>query len=354
MFGTALFYPTIDIQDEDWLKTAYLFWNGIRTIVPESLADYAYHNNTTQFLADIGFLQPVKVNPNSPSVKSLVKVVMKYAQTNQGMACLYQTPPVGLYTNPYDDERSQFYLHHEKLPFEIQRLVGDRIGPDGWARVSDNFADFYMTLLANKIANQKSMDLLSSSIPLETFSTNFSIDTYQDRFSIAHSRAESIGRCILTKMIIDGITIDPLTSFDDLLFFKEKHHLELKRFKEGLKEISNMNIPPDITIEGLEQMAMDIYKNSFLVAYQDLQSSLKGFGIKFLVGGASALIFTDVSSTMNELLSNLQMPTQLTIGAGAVLAYKGYHSIKERTNIKRKHRMSYLLSIERELGRKKR
>lgn len=155
-------------------------------------------------------------------------------------------------------------------------------------------------------------------------------------------------------MIIDGITIDPLTSFDDLLFFKEKHHLELKRFKEGLKEISNMNIPPDITIEGLEQMAMDIYKNSFLVAYQDLQSSLKGFGIKFLVGGAGALIFTDVSSTMNELLSNLQMPTQLTIGAGAVLAYKGYHSIKERTNIKRKHRMSYLLSIERELGRKKR
>lgn len=50
------------------------------------------------------------------------------------------------------DERSQFYLHHEKLPFEIQQLIADKLGDDGWARVSDNFANYYMTLLANAIA----------------------------------------------------------------------------------------------------------------------------------------------------------------------------------------------------------
>lgn len=55
MFNIALYYPTIDIQDEGWLKTALLFWDGIRTIVPESLVDMAYENNTTRFLKSEGF-----------------------------------------------------------------------------------------------------------------------------------------------------------------------------------------------------------------------------------------------------------------------------------------------------------
>lgn len=36
-FTKALYYPTIDILNEDWLKTAVLFWDEINTIVPESM-----------------------------------------------------------------------------------------------------------------------------------------------------------------------------------------------------------------------------------------------------------------------------------------------------------------------------
>ena len=39
IFSKALYYPTIDISVEDWLKPAYLFWDGIRTIVLESMAE---------------------------------------------------------------------------------------------------------------------------------------------------------------------------------------------------------------------------------------------------------------------------------------------------------------------------
>jgi len=60
MFSEALFYPTIDISDEEWLKNAYLFWNGIYTIVPESIAGNAYRNNTSSFLEDEGFLKPIR------------------------------------------------------------------------------------------------------------------------------------------------------------------------------------------------------------------------------------------------------------------------------------------------------
>lgn len=31
-FTKALFYPTIDIKNENWLKTAILFWDEINTL----------------------------------------------------------------------------------------------------------------------------------------------------------------------------------------------------------------------------------------------------------------------------------------------------------------------------------
>lgn len=35
-YTKALYYPTIDIEDSEWMKTAILFWDEINTIVPES------------------------------------------------------------------------------------------------------------------------------------------------------------------------------------------------------------------------------------------------------------------------------------------------------------------------------
>lgn len=88
ILSKALYYPTIDISVEDWLKPAYLFWDGIRTIVLESMADSAYRNNTTMYLAEEEFLEPIVVSAESKFLRPLVKVVIKYAQTGEGMACL--------------------------------------------------------------------------------------------------------------------------------------------------------------------------------------------------------------------------------------------------------------------------
>lgn len=352
MFGIALYYPTIDIQDEDWLKTAYLFWDGIRTIVPESMARDAYRNNTTEFLAEIGYIKPIVVNPESSFLKPLVDTIKKYAQTEEGMAFLNQRAQENVYINPYDDNRSQFYLHHEKLPLEIQQLVADKIGRDGWARVSDNFADFYMTMLANKISSQKSLALLAPANHLDRFTTSFRTNTYGMHFSKNEKELETLGRCMLTRLMIDGITIDPLTSMDDLRIFKERHQSELNNFRDGFDELVRMDIPEDITIEGIEQKAIEIYQNRFLVAYQELQNSLKGSGIRFVLAGAGGLMYSDVSNTFNEIMKGLDAPVKMAIGAGAVMGYSCYKSYKDNRELKRKHKMSYLLSIERELGRR--
>jgi len=53
LFENALYYPTIDIKDEAWLKSAVLLWDTISTIVPES-EDEPYKNEWTRAFAQAG------------------------------------------------------------------------------------------------------------------------------------------------------------------------------------------------------------------------------------------------------------------------------------------------------------
>jgi len=60
MPNQALYYPSIEIKDEQWLKTSLLYWDELRTIVPESIEN-PYTTNSTQFLFNEGILRPIRV-----------------------------------------------------------------------------------------------------------------------------------------------------------------------------------------------------------------------------------------------------------------------------------------------------
>ena len=57
----ALFYPWIDIRNDAWLKTSLLYWDSVRTIVPESI-DAPYSTETGRVLEGTGFLVPLRVH----------------------------------------------------------------------------------------------------------------------------------------------------------------------------------------------------------------------------------------------------------------------------------------------------
>lgn len=346
----ALYYPSIDIHDEEWLKTAYLFWDEIKTIVPSSMEGRAYNNNTTQYLEGEGYLRPFFIRPESDIVKNLVNNVKRFAETEEGKTCLNQVAPDNVLHNPYMDERSQFYLHIEKLPFEIQQLIGDKLGEDGWARVSDNFADYYMTLLANAIASQKSMTLLTDARPLANLTTKCCEEAARGSFSTAGSTSPIAGvsQSLLVKMIIDGIKINPLTSFQDLKVFKDHHSSELDNFRNALDEITSLNLPDGIDYKGMVQCVKDIYDRKVLLAYNDLKAALKGSRISFLTD-ISSICYSGMTTTTLNAVINLTGPQKLLVGAGVFLTA---NIIKEYNNskiLKRTSKMSYLLSIKNEL-----
>jgi hypothetical protein len=54
-YGKALYYPHIQIQDENWLKLALLYWDGLRRIVPDSVVPN--DSNAVRALVDEGILE---------------------------------------------------------------------------------------------------------------------------------------------------------------------------------------------------------------------------------------------------------------------------------------------------------
>ena len=73
----ALFYPWIDIQDEAWLKSSLLYWDSVRTIVPESISA-PYSTETGRALEVTGFLKPLRVHSDMNEIEALAEDAMSF------------------------------------------------------------------------------------------------------------------------------------------------------------------------------------------------------------------------------------------------------------------------------------
>jgi hypothetical protein len=107
----ALFYPWIDIRDESWLKTAVLYWDSVRTIVPESI-DAPYSTETGSALESAGFLVPLRVQTGMEEIEDLTDDVMAYLGTAEGAELLFA-----------DSGGYRHDIHVEKLPYSLRRIT---------------------------------------------------------------------------------------------------------------------------------------------------------------------------------------------------------------------------------------
>ena len=83
LFENALYYPTIDIKDVAWLKSAVLLWDKISTIVPYSERE-PYKNEFSRAFASAGVIVPHKVNPSKVNFQGLDKEVRLFLASPEG------------------------------------------------------------------------------------------------------------------------------------------------------------------------------------------------------------------------------------------------------------------------------
>ena len=354
-FTRALYYPTIDISNEAWLKTAILYWDEINTIVPSSI-DHPYKQCTTQFLADEGVIKPLFVNSDMDLIEGLTNDVLNYLNSNEGYQVLtHPENGIAMHLQKLPREIREIHrIHPEKMAHEIWYQLREYMDKDGWLHVSGGFANFYMTLLTNRLCEQHSIAPLTDNTHTSNFSNLARLDNqvaiynhwdYQWRDRHIRNRGHQLAQGILMDLSFNGITISDEVSIDDIIKFKRQHQDELGLFRMNIESLTR-NIPVDATIEQIRQQVSDIYVNQFLPGYNNLKKSLNGAGIKKFVNTLMKLsFFSTGATTIPAALLGISIPSALLAGAGiSVISTLISYNI-DKQDVLRNSPYSYLLSM---------
>lgn len=335
-YTKALYYPTIDIEDDEWIKNAILFWDEIDTIVPKSISN-PYKNANSLYLSDLGILKPI--SPDDSALENVERQIFKFSKKEYVLSFLQRTNNHEV--NPYGDSRSELYLHRDKLPLSFQSYLSERqlINDDGWAMVSSNFADYYMTLLATTLAKKKHMCLLTGASAPYGLSTSYSLDLVNGSESVKTKVAEGI----LFKLVVDGFKISNTESLSDLLDYKRLRKDELRRFRSALGRLTEQKNFTDVeSIDELKEVVHTIYENDFLPALTAVKETMADRGITFIENLSS---YVTTFFTPSLFLNSIN-EFSCAIGTGACLVHWGASERLRVRNIKRSNPYSYLLSLK--------
>lgn len=358
-FTKALFYPTIDINNEDWLKNAVLFWDEINTIVPSSITD-PYQENTTQYLSDEGILKPMPVNPDHEFIEELTSDTLNYLNTNEGFQLLTQGQGRNSVIHrdklPRDVSRL-FDIHPEKLPYEIQHQLRSSMTDEGWFRVDSSFAVFYMTLLANKICEQKSIALLTDNSLTSNLSDLVRLDNqiaikgreYDFHHHMRNEKYIHLAQGLLTNLVIKGVKVSKTSSLEDVVKFKKTHRDELGLFRTNIAKLTK-DISKDIPFEAMQQQVADIYNDEFLPSYNNFKKALDGSGIKWISDNFMKISVISTSATSLPMaLLGLALPQALLAGSGISLITSLISYNQDKKERLRSNPYSYLLSVDKRI-----
>ncbi len=365
-FTNALYYPWIEVRDEKWLRTACLYWDKIHTIVPSSF-EKPYSRRLSRELEDAGVLGPLKVHSRRPEIEALTSDVLAYLDTQEAAELFLRRSP-GTASRIHVDKlpyalRSLSRLHNDKMSWELrERLVHIGRSHGEWLELNSEFADFYMTLLASRLAERKGYGLLTSSFAADRLANtarsgsrvwNSYPRVMPSRQSAPTPWSAGMPRSLvegtLVDLVLGGLALAPNVPLKSILSFRNQHADELGRLRKKLGELAS-EVPEEVSFEAARQHAQDLVTNEVMPALSDLRAALKGSRIKTLTEGLLKVSFLSAAPTSGLVLAGLAVPTALLVGAGISLTATAVLYSEEKRQVKQENAFSYLLALERKFG----
>ena len=367
-FSDALYYPTIDIQNTNWLKTAVLFWDSISTIVPESISQ-PYKQYDTQYLADIGFLRPLYVNPNDKSVIGIEEDMLNLLCSSEFIQAL-SNPQYSKFNGIWSDKMSYRVkeqvlelidpIYGDKMSSRIQREVRRRIQhlnryleDQDIYYLDSEFVYIYMIALANKLCEDHSLGMITDDTPGFNIGNivklgNITSLRPEDHFRYMRPKDHQLEQGLLLNLIINGLSISPDAAFEDIVSFKNKHHDELSRFRT---ELANMTQKFDVDkpINIMQKEISDLYNNEFVPAFNDFKDALKSSRIRWFTDTfLKVSLFSASASGVPMALLGMPVEQAIFAGMGISVIASAVSYNANKYDFLRNNPYSYLLSVNRE------
>lgn len=336
MFESALYYPTIDIHNTTWLKSAVLFWDRIETIVPES-EEHPYHKRSTQLLQEEGILFAHKVNPFCEDISAIEQDVIKFMDTSEGKKCFvkpWRGSAVSMSSRRnltdedyvFNDEKRReflidkmsstyrdFYIHVEKLPMMLRERLDGHANEDSYVWASRGFMSFYMTLLANRISQKNRMALLTDRVNQNILSNKILIDGLTP--SGREKNEQKMKKGMMYQVIMDDIKVDPSISMEQIIQYKKDRRHELALFREEMDRLTAFDTD-GMNTKDIEHKVKCVYMMHVVPAINNVKATMKDAGINWWIGVGTCVLTGLIPAT---LAMGPDFKTNIAIGASECL-----------------------------------
>jgi hypothetical protein len=275
-----LYYPSINIPDEKWLRNSLLYTDKVSSIVPFADINDERLNDDMKLLFQEEQYEPIYVfNELNPSHKEFPKFQKNFIDTIESKEFKSYKKEIKIYDYGQNKWITDYTMYAEKLTHEVADFLAERNllkrGDMGVFSVEKNTANIYMSMLADYLACINKHLVIPS-----TDEQEFEKLTYQIADEKVLTHRIQLDNCLPTP--------SPNATIKDIVKFKNKRKQELLQFRELLDNT-------EVEIQAAEndqerKLKMVKFKEKVQKEIIDIKKLLGDSKLDFVLNGVSSLL----------------------------------------------------------------
>lgn len=227
--ATALYFPTIEFTNRSWLKSALLYWDAVRRIVPRHVEP-----NDTPDIAEVaasGAIVSTAPEPYTHGTEDRFRRAWT-PEAVEAQRVAFQSIRNKRKSGGVEDEK-WLWMHPEKLTYRLRddfREMGALRPGERVDRVQPGLLQMYMTCLAAEIGDQIGVPTITDTVPRARAGQFLRFEDGHDRMD---DRGSAYERAMLRLRLPLPVPSDlRKCSFSDILAFRERYESERRAFRD--------------------------------------------------------------------------------------------------------------------------
>jgi hypothetical protein len=245
-FTQALYYPWQDIHDEAWLRTAFLYWDEIATIVAPG-DSRPYKTAVTRALDDNGLLRPINDYPFEAEAAGAM--LRSFAEMEAWKGILTEGERGHAVHLLREEKQSWITATHYEAAGVALRRSRDRMN---WRHLKGNVAHLYLTILASLVSQSTGRALITDKPGMRVLADSVRVGyPLPGTIELGDGRILPIPKggalepvsspksmqVYVVELALQALHVDPSTPIAKLIDFRENHSYELVRFRDEVDRL---------------------------------------------------------------------------------------------------------------------
>lgn len=315
---SILYYPSINIHDSPWLRSAVLYWDQVFSIVPDG--GFLDYSPEVMYMRERGYYSSIspQVILSSPFADDFSMEVLKRLGRKNNLdqkLCFNKHNAEHLNNQPVLLHRSK--ISHKLMESMIQSGLLKYVNDCQWLEADPIVADLYMKVLAEFIVRLDERDLVIGT------DKKYNLDHIYSRSNIHR------GDLLFEVMFHNIFPVPALdTSFESILDFKEKRQDELIQLHLIIQDLEHKIG----CCESYEEMKaiLNSFRSSWQLELLKAEKMFRGDGVGFVLSNLTTFVADagGCAGFVKDFISNnssLRLGAGLTNGLlGVALRYRNY------------------------------